>query len=181
MPKEITFSTKVSGEPTIIIAILSGIEKPTFHVIMIFNRWAGIFTVVVLIFTEVFVRSKIPSTSNHTFYTTTEVENPSTSNNASNSTSMGGITNSLPFSTLNISFALGVVFHILINVVFEEPIIHYGVLMSVMLPSLLATNRKAKKHLATRLWQHKESLTVGRNKSCRISSDINGENTEIGF
>ena len=147
---------------------------------MIFNRWAGIFTVVVLIFTEVFVRSKIPSTSNHTF-SINEVENPSTSNNASNSTSMGGITNSLPFSTLNISFALGIVFHILVNVVFKEPIIHYGIQMSVMLPSLLATNRKAKKHLAKRLWQHKESLTVGRNKSCRISSDINGENTEIGF
>ena len=163
------------------VAILSGVEKPSFHVIMNFNRWAGIFTVVVLIFTEVFVRSKIPSTSNNTFYTTTEVENPSTSNNASNSSSMGGITNSLPFSSLNISFALGVVLHILVNVVFEEPIIHHGVLMSVMLPSLLATNRKAKKHLATRLWQHKESLTVGRNKSCRMSNNLKGENSEISF
>ena len=163
----------LSGEPTIIIAILSGAQRPSFHPMMIFNRCAGISTAVVLIFTEVFARTKIPSTSN-------SLPNPLaseviTSNNALTSA------NKLPFSSLNISFALVVVLHILVNVLFKEPIMHYGIQMSVMLPSLLATNRKAKKHLATRLWQHKESLIVGRNKSCRMSINLHGKTLNPSF
>ena len=132
----------ISGEPSIIVAILTGAERPMSHPMMLLMRISIIFTCVVLTFTEIFARiSKRISNAMLT--------SPS-------------IANSLPFSTLNLSFALGIVFQVLANTVFSQPVGHYGIGMSLILPLLLWVNKQARKHLLTRLRQCKESRFVGR-------------------
>ena len=74
------------------------------------------------------------------------------------------IINTIPFSTLNISIALTIVVNVTLNmfgVYFGS-----GVQISLILAALLATNRKARKHLRARLQRSIDSLTVGR--SCRV-------------
>ena len=124
------------------VAILTGAERPMSHPMMVLMQISIIFTCIVLTFTEIFARI---------------------SKRISNATlTSPSIANSLPFSTLNLSFALGIVFQVLANSVHSQPVGHYGIGMSLMLPLLLGVNKQARKHLLTRLWQCKESRVVGR-------------------
>ena len=75
------------------------------------------------------------------------------------------IINTIPFSTLNISIALAIVVNVILNIGRMFGIGVYfgnGVQVSLFLAALLATNRKAKKHLRARLQQNLDTLTVGR-------------------
>ena len=135
----------ISGEPSIIEAILTGAKRPTSHPMMFLMRVSITLTCIFLLFTEVFARVSICSTSN------IAMTSPS-------------IANSLPFSSLNLSFGLGIVFQILANNTVKEgpPVAHYSIGMGLMLPLLLVVNKKARQHLLTRIWQWKESRVVGR-------------------
>ena len=128
------------------MAILTGAERPNSHPMMILMRVSIVFTCVVLFSTEVFARIWIRLEAS----------------NAPSLTSPS-IANSLPFSTLNLSFSLGIVFQVLASNVHSQPVFHYGIGISLMLPLLLAANKKARRHLKTRLWQWRESRVVGRN------------------
>ena len=145
----------ISGEPSIIEAILTGAARPTSHPMMFLMRVSITLTCIFLLFTEVFARVSICSTSN------IALTSPS-------------IANSLPFSSLNLSFGLGIVFQILANTVqMQQPVAHYSIGMGLMLPLLLVVNKKARQHLLTRLWQWKESRVVGRNDRVK---DLHGMN-----
>ena len=134
----------ISGEPSIIEAIFTGAPRPKSHPMMFLMRVSITLTCIFLLFTEVFARVSICSTSNHA------LTSPS-------------IVNSLPFSSLNLSFGLGIVFQILANTVQQQqPVAHYSIGMGLMLPLLLVVNKKARQHLLTRVWQWKESRVVGR-------------------
>ena len=71
------------------------------------------------------------------------------------------IINTIPFSTLNISIALAIVVNVTLNIGFE---VYFGngVQISLILAALLATNRKARKHLRARLQRNLDTLSVGR-------------------
>ena len=133
----------ISGEPSIIEAILTGEKRPTSHPMMFLMRVSITLTCIFLLFTEVFARVSICSISS------IALTSPS-------------IASSLPFSSLNLSFGLGILFQILANTVKGPPVAHYSIGMGLMLPLLLVVNKKARQHLLTRLWQWKESRVVGR-------------------
>ena len=70
------------------------------------------------------------------------------------------IINAIPFSTLNISIALTIVVNIILTILGLNVV--NGIQLSVVLAALLATNKKARKHLRIRLRQNLDSFTVGR-------------------
>ena len=76
---------------------------------------------------------------------------------ASNTSST--IINTIPFLTLNISIALTLVVNVILNMVGVR--FGSGVQLSLILTALLVTNKKAQKHLRTRLRQKFDSIFVG--------------------
>ena len=74
------------------------------------------------------------------------------------------IINTIPFATLNISIALTIVVNIVLNMFGIS--FGSGVQLSLILAALLATNKKARKHLQARLQRNFDSLTIGR--SCKV-------------
>ena len=66
----------------------------------------------------------------------------------------------IPFSNLNLAIALGIVFTIVLNVLFKFEGMG-GSFMSAVLTSIFLSNKKAKKHVALRLRQLIDRFTVG--------------------
>ena len=69
------------------------------------------------------------------------------------------IINTIPFLTLNISIALTIVVNVILNMAGIR--FGSGVQLSLILTALLVTNKKAQKHLRTRLRQKTDSIFVG--------------------
>ena len=69
------------------------------------------------------------------------------------------IINTIPFLTLNISIALTLVVNVILNMAGIR--FGSGVQLSLILTALLVTNKKAQKHLRTRLRQKTDSIFVG--------------------
>ena len=74
------------------------------------------------------------------------------------------IINTIPFSTLNVSIALTIVVNIVLNMFGIS--FGSGVQISLILAALLATNKKARKHLRARLQRNMDSFSIGR--SCKV-------------
>ena len=136
------------------LAMLMEVEGSSSAPALVFHIMSGSLTALAMVGSEIFARCSLSSM-------------PLTSN-ASTTT----IINTIPFSTLNISIALAIVVNVTLNmfgVYFGS-----GVQISLILAALLATNRKARKHLRARLQRSIDSLTVGRidsltvGRSCRV-------------
>ena len=78
--------------------------------------------------------------------------------------SVGFIVNSIPFFSLNFSLVLGIVGQIVSGVFFGfvQP---FWLHMSMVVAMILATNKGARKHVATRLRQQIDSFTIGGNNA----------------
>ena len=128
------------------MAMLMGVEGSSSAPALFFHIISGSLTALTMVGSEIYARcslSSVPLASNA----------PTTT-----------IINTIPFSTLNVSIALTIVVNVTLNmfgVYFGS-----GVQISLVLAALLATNRKARKHLRARLQRRIDSLTVGR--SCRV-------------
>ena len=130
------------------------VEGSSSAPVLVFHIMSGSLTALAMVGSEIFARCSLSSM-------------PLTSN-ASTTT----IINTIPFSTLNISIALTIVVNVTLNmfgVYFGS-----GVQISLILAALLATNKKARKHLRGRLQRRIDSLTVGRidsltvGRSCKV-------------
>ena len=125
--------------------MLMEVEGSTSAPALFFHIMSGSLTALAMVGSEIYARISLFSM-------------PLTSNASTT------IINTIPFSTLNISIALTIVVNVTLNmfgVYFGS-----GVQISLILAALLATNRKARKHLRARLQRSIDSLTVGRN--CRV-------------
>ena len=69
------------------------------------------------------------------------------------------IINTIPFLTLNISLALAIVFNVILTLSGIRPA--SGVQLSLTLAALLVRNKKAQKHLRSRLRQKIDSCFIG--------------------
>ena len=129
------------GEPPFFLALLMDVEGSNFHVIIYSHIICASLTVIFMIASDIFVRFSRRSEP-------TLANAPTT------------IINTIPFSTLNISIALTLVVNI-ISGMFGIRLV-MGVHASLILATLLFTNKRARKHLRLRLRQNFDSLTVGR-------------------
>ena len=136
------------------LATLMEVKGSSSAPALVFHVMSGSLTALAMVGSEIFARCSLSSM-------------PLTSN-ASTTT----IINTIPFSTLNISIALTIVVNVTLNmfgVYFGS-----GVQISLILAALLATNKKARKHLRGRLQRRIDSLTVGRidsltvGRSCKV-------------
>ena len=73
------------------------------------------------------------------------------------------ITNTLPFSTLNISITLTLFVNLIMKMVGVTPA--NGMHVSLLLVAFIVTNKKARKHLRNRLRQNMDTFFVGRGNS----------------
>ena len=134
--------------------MLMEVEGSSSAPVLVFHIISGSLTALAMVGSEIYARCSLSSL-------------PMTSN-ASTTT----IINTIPFSALNISIALTIVVNVTLNMfgVYSGS----GVQISLILAALLATNRKARKHLRARLQRSIDSLTVGRidsltlGRSCRV-------------
>ena len=125
------------------LALLMDVESPKSHVMIYFLVTSASLTFLFMLASDIFVRiSRISS-------------QPSPPN-----ASPTIIINTIPFSTLNISIALTIVVNI-IMITFGV-VLAPGIPATLLLATLLTTNKKARKHLRLRLRQKIDSLTIGR-------------------
>ena len=89
------------------------------------------------------------------------------------------IVNTIPFSNLNTSIALTMIVHIISNMLGVR-LVRDGVSASLILATLLLTNKGAGKHLRIRLRQKFDSLTIGRINNFRLGVRQNFESLTIG-
>ena len=78
--------------------------------------------------------------------------------------SAGFIVNTIPFLTLNFSIVLGIVVHAITGFFFEFDF-HIWLHISALLTAILLTNKMARKHVASRLRQQIDTITIGRNNT----------------
>ena len=78
--------------------------------------------------------------------------------------SAGFIVNTIPFFTLNFSIVLGIVVHAVTGVFFDFDF-DFWLHISVLLTAILVTNKMARKHLASRLRQQIDTITIGGNNT----------------
>ena len=123
------------------LAMLMDIPSSRSHVIIYFHAISSTLTALSMIGSEIIARFSRRSQPIST--------NPSPT-----------IINAIPFSTLNISIALTIVLNIILTILSLNVV--NGIQLSVVLAALLATNKKARKHLRIRLRQNLDSFTVGR-------------------
>ena len=76
--------------------------------------------------------------------------------------SAGFIVNNIPFVSLNFSIVLVIVLQIVTGVFFEF-VLPFWLLVSALITTILVTNKGAKKHVASRLRQQIDTLTIGGN------------------
>ena len=93
-------------------------------------------------------------------------QSPPTSANPNHTT----IINTIPFSNLNTSIALTIVVHIISNMLGVR--LFMGVHASLVLATLLLTNKRVGKHLRIRLRQKFDSLTVGRSDNLCVRQNF---------
>ena len=105
-------------------------------------------TVLVMITSEIFARAMRP---------TTTIVHPICS--------AGFIINHIPFLSLNFSIALPILVHVVTSVFFESLEGPFYLYMSVLLTTLIVTNKLARKHLASRLRQQIDTFTIGGNNT----------------
>ena len=105
-------------------------------------------TVLVMITSEIFARAMCP---------TTTIVHPICS--------AGFIVNHIPFLTLNISIALPILVQVVTSTFSESLDGPFYLHMSVLLTTLLVTNKLARKHLASRLRQQIDTFTIGGNNT----------------
>ena len=78
--------------------------------------------------------------------------------------SAGFIVNSIPFFSLNTSIVLAMVVRV-VAIVFFEFFVSFWLTHSVIITTIFATNKLARKHVATRLRQHIDTFTIGGNST----------------
>ena len=78
--------------------------------------------------------------------------------------SAGFIVNNIPFFSLNFSIVLGIVVQ-LVTAVFFEFLVPFWLHTSVIVATILATNKGARKHVALRLRQQIATFTIGGNNT----------------
>ena len=133
------------------MASLMDVKSSNSHVIMYFHITLASLTVLFMIGSDIFVRF-----SRHAQPT------------QANASSI--IINTIPFSTLNISIALTMVVNIIARIFGETLVL--GVHASLILATLLVTNKMAQKHLRLRLRQNYDSLTIGRSNNLRLLQNM---------
>ena len=106
-------------------------------------------TVLVLVTSEICAYTMIPPA-------TTIVQPTSCSTNF--------ITNPIPFVSLHICIIVGFFRHMVLGFLFDIAVPPWFVICSLLL-AILATNRKAQKHVALRIRQKLSMMTVGRNNA----------------
>ena len=74
------------------------------------------------------------------------------------------ITNTIPFSTLNISIGLALLANLTMRIFAKVAQVN-GLLISLLLVGFILTNKKARKHLRHRLRQKIDTFTIGRGNS----------------
>ena len=74
------------------------------------------------------------------------------------------ITNPIPFVSLHICMIVGFFRHMVLEFLFDIAVAPWFVICSLLL-AILATNRKAQKHVALRIRQKLSMMTVGRNNA----------------
>ena len=74
------------------------------------------------------------------------------------------ITNPIPFVSLHICMIVGFFRHMVLQFLFDIAVPPWFVICSLLL-AILATNRKAQKHVALRIRQKLSMMTVGRNNA----------------
>ena len=78
--------------------------------------------------------------------------------------SAGFIVNNIPFFSLNFSIVLEIVVQ-LVTAVFFKFLVPFWLHASVVVATILATNKGARKHVASRLRQHIDTFTIGGNNT----------------
>ena len=84
--------------------------------------------------------------------------------NIKSSCSTNFITNPIPFVSLHICMIVGFFRHMVLGFLFDIAVPPWFVICSLLL-AILATNRKAQKHVALRIRQKLSMMTVGRNNA----------------
>ena len=79
--------------------------------------------------------------------------------------SAGFIVNNIPFVTLNFSVVLAIVIHVVTSAFFESLDGPFYFHMSALVTAILVTNKLARKHLASRLRQKIDTITIGGNST----------------
>ena len=79
--------------------------------------------------------------------------------------SAGFIVNTIPFFSLNISIVLALVVHVVTGVFFKFLGRPFWLYFSAILMAILVTNQGARKHVATRVRQQIDTLTIGGNNT----------------
>ena len=138
---------RVAEKPPPLLAVLMDVPGSRFHTTFYFHLTSGFLTFFFMIGSEIIARFSRRSQPIPVNATTTNI-------------------NTIPFSTLNISISLAIFVNVILNI-FGLSVAN-GIQLSVVLAALLVTNKKARKHLRTRLRQNLDSLTVGR--SSRVVS-----------
>ena len=143
----------VSGIPPF-LAFLMDVKSPNFHLIFYFHITFISLTLLFMIGSDIFVRLYRRSKP-------TPVNAPSST-----------LVNPIPFLTLNISIVLTIVVNIVAKMfgltLFNNNTgntVILGELASLILATLLLTNKGALKHLRLRLRQNFDSATIGRSSS----------------
>ena len=153
-----THHPSVLGKPPF-VAFLMGEKGSNSHLITYFHITAASLTVLFMTGSAVFVRFSRRSTP-------TPANAPTT------------IVNTIPFSNLNTSIALTIAVHIISNMLGVTLVM--GVHGSLILATLLSTNKGARKHLQHRLRQNVDSLTIGRSVNLRLHLSQKMESLGIG-
>ena len=83
----------------------------------------------------------------------------------------GFTVNNIPFFSLNFSIVLGIVVQ-LVTAVFFEFLVPFWLHTSVIVATILATNKGARKHVALRLRQKIATFTIGGNNTVHPNVEI---------
>ena len=130
----------VPGTPPL-LAFLMGVKGSNSHLTMYFHITAVCLSVLFMIGSDIFVRFSRHSQP-------TPANAPTT------------IVNTIPFSTLNTSIALTIVVNVILHM-FGVTLV-MGVHATLIMATLLLTNKRALNHLRLRLRQNFDSLSIGR-------------------
>ena len=103
--------------------------------------------------------------------------NASTTGNPVTLCSPSFIVNNIPFLSLNSSIAmvlgLQVTLHVFVKFFkLNKPLVLHLQMPSLLLIAILATNKLARKHVALRLRQHFDVVTIGRNNTSSTASSV---------
>ena len=150
----------VSGKPPgPFLARLMDVKGTNSHVIKYFHITAASLTVLFMIGSDIFVRFSHRS-------------EPTLANAPT------AIVNTIPFSNLNTSISLTIGLNIILSM-FGVTLV-MGVHATLILATLLVTNKSARKHLRLRLKQKFDSLSIGRNNNHLLRLRHNLEALSIG-